>query len=293
MPEADEYLLTNVGFSLQEAPYISLQQADTFSDLLPLQKTLTLRFDSTQRFCVGWRDITKGERFACPDHTEIDSKYEQCSDCQQRTGFNPAFYYASSISTQQEARNLEPHTLYLAHFGPGIIKVGISYTARERSRLLEQGARSALILDAFPTAHIARQYEARIAALPHIVETIQLRKKIATLAKEYDAKVARRELHEMRTSIQTALNVTFTKNDPMVLDPVYFPGVQPVFGDAYDTTDQHLISGSVIGMLGSLLFCTQHEGILFLPLKKYVGYKLTLTYEETLVTLPARQTSLF
>lgn len=254
---------------------------------------MTLRFDTSQRFCTGWGDIATGERFACPDHNAVDSKYEQCPACQKRTGFNPAFYHATSVSEQQEARNLEPHILYLAHFASGTVKVGISYAARGNSRLLEQGARSALILDTFPTAHIARQYEAKIAKLAGIAETIQLRKKISSLSEPYDKEKAAKELLETRSRIEAALGTTFTKNHVRSFDALFFPTGMPDLKHANDLTEQNLISGKIIGALGSLFFSQQQHEIFFLPMKKYVGYSAKLSYDEIPLAAPARQTSLF
>ncbi len=293
VPEAGDYLLTAAGFSLEEKPFISLQKEGEFYDLLPLGKTLTLEFDTAQRYCTGWRDITAGTRHACPDKNVVAEKYEQCPACQKRTGFNPAFYHATSVSTQQEARNQEPHFLYLAHFGPGTVKVGISHAARGRSRLLEQGARSALVLDTFPTAHVARSYEAKIAALPGIVETVQLRKKIAELSRHYDEKAAAEELKATRTAAEQVLGVSFAKNDVLFLDPVFFPDGTPKLGNAHDCSDQNRVSGLVTGMLGTLLFCRHADSDVFLPLKKYAGYNVRLSDEQTPLTLPAQQTSLF
>jgi hypothetical protein len=293
MPKAGKYLFSNVGFSKTEQPFLSLQQADNFIDLNPLEKTITLRFDTKVRFCVGWRDMSTGEQFACPSSSTVDTKYEQCSACQKRTGFNPAFYNASSVSKQQEARNLQPHKLYLAHFGKGITKVGISYAARGNSRLLEQGARHAVVLETFPTALIARQYEAKIATLPGIVETVPVRRKIATLAEDYDEINALGELTKTRAQIEQTLGAAFTKNDILALDPFYFPGIKPNLSDSVDLSDQDITSGKVTGMLGSLLFCNQQDTPVFLPLKKYIGYPVTLSYDETPLTLPARQISLF
>lgn len=294
MPEEGEYLFSNVGFSVDERPYISLQHGEQFTELAPLGKTLTLRFDTTERFCIGWYDMaTSSGQFACPDSQKIDSKYEQCPACQQRTGFNPAFYHAASVSKQQEARNLQPHILYLAHFGEGIVKVGISYAARGNSRLLEQGARSALVLDTFPTALIARQYEAQIAMMPGIVETVQLRKKIACLSSPYDVAAGTNELMKTRTKIEESLKKTFANNAVMSLDTFYFPAVLPDLTDSIDYSDKQLISGEVMGMLGTLLFCSQQDVALFLPLKKLIGYRVTVSHEETQLALPARQTSLF
>lgn len=294
MPEAGMYLLSNAGFTKDEKPYISLQNKNNFIDHLVVPaSTVSLLFDTTERFCIGWGDITTGERFACPDTAKLDPKYEQCSACQKRTGFNPAFYHASSVSKQQEARNLQPHILYLAYFGNGVTKVGISLAARGKSRLLEQGARSAIILDTFPSAHIARQYEAKIAAMPGIAETVLLRKKIETMQHSYDPHTASSKLLKTKDDIEKTLGTQFTNSEVLHFDSVYFPTSTPNFSDAFDCTGHNIISGETIGALGTLLFCYQQDTPLFLPLKKYIGYRVELSYSPIAITLPARQISLF
>ncbi|HMH70315.1 MAG TPA: DUF2797 domain-containing protein, partial [Candidatus Saccharimonadales bacterium] len=234
MPETGTYLLTSTGFNGEQKPYIELQRSGSFTDLLPYQKTITLQFDMSQRYCIGWRDITKGERFSCPDSNKVEGKYEECAACQKRTGFNPAFYHASNVSEQQQARNNESHVLYLAHFGPDIIKVGISHAARGNSRLLEQGARSALVLDTFASAHIARQHEARIALLEGIIETVQLRKKIALMEQPYNEAAALAELLKTRQAIEQQLDLSFSQNQPTCFNSIYFPLASPNFSEAYD-----------------------------------------------------------
>lgn len=293
MPPEGDYLLTNVGFSPDEKPCISLQRKGSFYDLQPLGKELTLQFDTTRRQCVGWRDITNGERTACPEEAQLDGKYEQCQACQERTGFNPAFYHATTVSAQQEARNQEPHILYLARFGKGVIKVGISYAKRERSRLLEQGARDAIILDTFPSAHIARQYEAKIAAMPNIAETLQLRKKLALIEQAYDHDEGKNELITVKSTIEDALKVVFDGADIISLDPVFFPDGTPNLSESVNTADQHKLTGRAIGSLGSLLFCHYNDTPVYLPLKKYVGYPVSVSYGSSTLSLPARQASLF
>ena len=293
MPEAGTYLLTNVGFDFDEAPIVTLQKDGEFFTLSPLNATLSLRFNTDERSCVGWRNITTGERFSCPDTHLTNEKYEQCQACQERTGFNPAFYHASSVSKQQEARNKEPHILYLARFGDGIVKVGISYAKRERSRLLEQGARDALILDTFPSANVARQYEAKIASLPGIVETLQSRKKAALLPQSYDHEAGQKELLATKARIESEHSTTFSGEKTLNLDPIYFPNGTPSLTDSVDCSAQHHITGTVLGMVGSSLFCTYDATPVFLPLKKLVGYTMELAYSEMPLTLPSRQTSLF
>lgn len=293
MPEVGTYILANVGFSKDEKPLLTLQKDSTFIKLEPFGKTLTLEFDTSQRYCIGWHDITSGESHTCPDTNLIDVKYEQCPACQKRTGFNPAFYNTASVSSQQEARNLEPHILYLAYFGGDIIKVGISHAARGNSRLLEQGARSALILDTFPTAHIARQYEAKIAALAGIAETVLIRKKIEALSLPYIQTDAEVKLQNVLSTIEDEIKTSFSGTSILHLDTKFFPSGTPELSNAYESSSHNLISGKVSGMLGSLLFCTQQDTQLFLPLKKYVGYRVVLSDTETHINLPAQQISLF
>lgn len=293
MPEAGEYLLTHVGFSKNEEPTVLLRKDQTLLSFNPLGHTLTLAFDITQRHCTGWYDMRTGVSHPCPETALLDSKYEQCAACQQRTGFNPAFYHASSVSQQQEERNLEPHILYLAHFASSLVKVGISHAARGRARLLEQGARSALILETFPTAHIARQYEARIAKIPEIAETLLLKKKVAALTNSYSTATAEKDLYVAYQQVKTITSATFPDATFHHFDDLFFPSRMPDFGDAFETTHLHSVSGKATGMLGSLLFCQQQGTSVFLPLKKYIGYPVVLSYEETPIELPARQISLF
>lgn len=293
MVEEGEYLLSHVGFSPDGVGRIILQNSGEFTNLQPIGHTVTLTFDTRQRYCRGWHDLATGLDTPCPDSQLVDNKYDQCAACQKRTGFNPAFYHAKSVSPQQEARNQQPHFLYLAYFADNLIKVGISHAQRGKARLLEQGARSALILETFPTAHIARHYEERIAALPGICEMVQLPKKIDALTAPHNQSAARQRLLMTCQTIEEALGVSFGGNQPEHLDPLYFPDTQPQFTDAYNCTPDHIISGTVTGMLGSLLFCAHQDTPVFLPLKKYVGYPLTLSHSETTLDLPARQISLF
>lgn len=293
MPEEGGYLLLHIGFSKEEKPTLFLQHHDEMLAFQPDNQIITLKFDTAERFCTGWHDLRSGGSFVCPDHAILDKKYSQCPACQQRTGFNPAFYHASSVSSQQEERNLEPHILYLAHFGKGIVKVGISHAGRNHARLLEQGARSAMILETFPTAHIARQYEAQIAALPDIAETLQVRKKISALQEPYDIDAAQNELTTTKERVEKALSKTFNQAQIRTFDDIYFPNTMPRLEEAFDASDLDMNSGLIIGMLGSFLFCQQQDTPIFIPLKKYLGHPITLSYAQTDIVLPAKQMSFF
>lgn len=288
-----EYLLSHVGFSPNDHPQLLLRSSNELHRFSPIGHTLTLKFNTNQRFCRGWHNLATGEDAPCPDSAIIDDKYDQCAACQNRTGFNPAFYHAKTVSPQQEARNLEPHFLYLAYFADDIIKVGISHAKRGNARLLEQGALSAIILDTFPTAHIARHYEERIAALPGIYETVQLSKKIGKFGDTHDPGTAAATLMAVKTAIEDILKVSFAGTSAQHFTNLYFPNKQPNLSNTYDCSIDHTVSGKVIGMIGSVLICWQQDTSVFLPLKKYVGFRTILTLEEVPLELPAQQISLF
>ena len=177
----------------------------------------------------------------------------------------------------------------MAYFADDIIKVGISHAKRGNARLLEQGALSAIILDTFPTAHIARHYEERIAALPGIYETVQLSKKIAKFGDTHNPDSATAALIAVKTTAEDALKVSFTGSSAQHFTDLYFPSEQLNLSNAYDCSTDHTVSGKVIGIVGSVLICRQQDTPVFLPLKKYIGFRTTLILEEVPLNLTAHK----
>lgn len=252
--------------------------------------TCTLSFDITTRFCIGWHDLATGKNHPCPEQAIISTSYDTCPACQKRTGFNPAFYHAASISPQQEARNAEPHILYLAYMGGDYVKVGISWAKRGIRRLLDQGAQACIVLDTFPTALIARQYEAKIAALPHLHETTPTAKKLQLLAHPSILADAEHHLHAALTTIKKELSLSFSS-------PTIQPLTQHYTADAlphrFTVRDEPTISGTVLAIAGDIIFTEYHDRTLALPVGRYKGYPLTITSTLAELDLPAEQISLF
>nr|WP_207550500.1 MULTISPECIES: DUF2797 domain-containing protein [Parafrankia] len=85
------------------------------------------------RSCVGRWDVTTQARHGCPTATPVSDtgRAAQCTDC-------AALDHGRRIATDREADDDRRFGLYLAWFGPGLVKVGL--TARGTRRLLEQGA---------------------------------------------------------------------------------------------------------------------------------------------------------
>jgi hypothetical protein len=275
-----QYLFVHYGFTGPGyQPVLTLvgDQNDNLISIEPRSQMLTLEFDTARRFCTGWHDLQTSENGVCPNRAEVLAAYDQCRLCQQRTGFNPAFYNAASVSPQQQERNRQPHILYLAHFAPGVVKVGISHAGRGIARLVEQGARSYLLLRTFPDAHQAREAEARIARLNGIAETIQIRQKLQLLARPYDPAAAATELNAVRDRLLADLGLDLIGAEPESLDHYYLETGAPQLDAVIDLTKDQLISGQCLGMVGGILITTQSDNVYALSLSKLKGYRVTIS----------------
>lgn len=290
-----DFLFIHYGYGGEDlTPSLTLHRdgQEAFEHFAPRGQVVTLEFDTVTRYCTGWHDLATSESAPCPDQATVDSTYNQCMHCQRKTGFNPAFYNAASVSEQQQARNATPHFLYLAHFGPGVVKVGISWAQRGIRRLLDQGARSCLIIKEYPNANVARQYEAKIASLSGIAETLQLKAKYTLLAREYDATQGAEELLATRDRLARELGVQADPNQPLYLDEYYL--------STNSFTPHHLvhlkegsISGNALGMVGSSLITLQDDTPYFLSLANLTGYKVHISNAEKPNVHAPQQTSLF
>lgn len=289
MPE--EFLLSYVSFDSDNQPFLEYIVDSEIRRTPVFGQDFSHRFDFSRKFCCGWVDFENRCSVVCPDAALVDTKYENCLKCRQKTGFNPAFYNADSVSPQQEKINSTPHFLYLAYFAPGVIKVGISQEARGIRRLLEQGARSALRLETFPTALIARQYEARIAGMNGFVENLPQSKKMELILREFDPSAARDELMKAKGVIETNLDVQFESSE-IIKTAKYFYPEEIDITHAKNVSGQGCIVGKTMAMVGPILI-TEHDGnLLVYNLKKYLGYRAEKTTSPE-VNLPEEQLSLF
>ena len=122
----DDFLLAYASFNADNQPFIDCQIGDEIKRRELFGQDLSLEFDFSTKYCTGWVDFDNHCSQICPDSATVDGKYENYLKCRDRTGFNPAFYNADSVSAQQEKINQNPHFVYLAYFAPEVIKVGIS-----------------------------------------------------------------------------------------------------------------------------------------------------------------------
>lgn len=276
-----------VGYSYDKiGPYFLLE------DLIS-QKRQKLYFDSVLmtientnlRYCIGTYDLETFSTRACRNRSIIPNsqKDNRCERCQREIGFNPAFYHAGSISPQQAKYNLTPHLVYMAYFSPNHIKVGIASERRHSIRLLEQGARAAIILKKFPNADSARQLEASLCSNHEILETLTSEKKLRLLNDEHFV------FENAETILIDAARKYFhssTASGVINLEPYYF--YKKTFNGRIlriENQKDAQISGRLVGMIGDLVILAPsgflENEYVALSAKKYISHVVRIYQGES------------
>lgn len=212
-----------------------------------------------EHFCTGRHDLSSGKSEPCPDRAELGAEtFEQCFACRRATGFNPAFYNAPELSPQQRLRNLEPHLVYLAHFGGNTLKVGMTHGKRGIQRLLEQGARMGVLLARFGDAYGARALEERVARDLGIAEAVRPARKRHLLGAPFTPDLVRAELRARVEQIRALEPGVELTPELVELDSYY--GGSALFERAFTDlteTEPLAISGRCVGMIGDVLLAEQ------------------------------------
>lgn len=287
-----EFLLSYASFDTENRPFLEWQVDGKTERDDVLGQELSLAFDFSAKYCTGWVDFEKHCSQICPDSATVDGKYENCLKCRDRTGFNPAFYNADSVSAQQEKISQNPHFVYLAYFAPEAIKVGISQEERGIRRLLEQGARLALKLETFASALIARQYEAKIAGLDGIVETMPIHKKLELIKQPFDRADGEEKLRQKLLEIEQKIGVSFPRSE-LILCEDYFHTAGVDLARVVLMKDQNQLAGRVRSIIGPILITEYNGQLLAYNLKKFIGYCAHKITGDIELELPSEQLTLF
>ena len=287
-----EFLLSYASFDTENRPFLEWQVDGKTERDDVLGRALSLAFDFSAKYCTGWVDFDNHCSQVCPDGATVDEKYENCLKCRNRTGFNPAFYHTDSVSAQQEKINQQPHFVYLAYFAPGVIKVGISQEKRGIRRLLEQGARLALKLETFTSALIARQYEAKIASLGGIMETVAASKKLGLIRRPLNTAAAEQALADTLMRIQQKLGLDFP-NRTLIMCEDYFHTDGRDLSSVIDMTGNSTMAGTVVSIIGPILITDYDGQLLAYNVKKFIGYQAQTIDGIIDIKIPSTQLALF
>jgi hypothetical protein len=138
------------------------------------------------RHCLGVRRA--GKRTPCPTGAEVPGRAgnAQCAECAR---LDRSF----SVAADTNAADPRPYRVYLAWFGPGLVKVGITAEERGPVRLLEQGAVTWTWLGRGPLM-AARRTEELLRAALGVPDRIAYARKRAARAALPDAAERAREV---------------------------------------------------------------------------------------------------
>lgn len=280
--ETDFGLLAGHGCN-EGGPYLVIDQMDTAPwqrhYVAPRHCTFTLEA-ALDRHCTGRHDLLTGESSPCPLQRALTaSEPEQCSACFVATGFNPAFYNAAQISEPQRRRNRQPHAVYLASFGPGTLKVGMTLAARSLSRLLEQGARLGAVIATYESADAARELEEHVARAHGISESIRSARKRQLLTSPFPIEAASAEIASTLERISRTRADVDAEAEVVKLD-AYYGGSECVPGTSatdLSETEPLAISGRCVGMVGDVLVSVQDGQRYLLSLGGMVSRRVAFT----------------
>jgi hypothetical protein len=267
--------------------FLLLQDSATTTRTFSLEQgqRITISLDpSAPKRCTGWYDIATHENHVCETSANVDEGYDSCFACRNKTNFNPAFYNASSISSEQEAYNLTPHSVYVAYFGGELAKAGIMADSRGRERIYEQGALWYAYLGSYENATVAHNLEEKLIK-KGLRNSVSKRQKDKVLASRIDIAAETRRFHDTLA----ALGID-TADATCNLDHFFF-GSYP--GEPVLPIGDNPLSGTVVGIVGRYLVLENNDRLYGMWLSNLFGRTITIT--DTVVPIDAApmQTSLF
>ncbi|WP_327673675.1 DUF2797 domain-containing protein [Kitasatospora sp. NBC_00458] len=229
------------------------------------------------RRCTGALLAGRSERTPCPHHAEIapDGGAVQCAPCQ-------SVDRGLALARDQILDDGRTYRLYLAWFGPGLLKVGLTAEQRGTTRLLEQGA-LAWTFAARGSLPAVRRAELTVAASGLARERFTSRVKLDHWWEHGDTAHRRTLLTEARTRAHELLHGHGVElsADHLVTDHVEVYGLTGGAPAAYRQIDALAPGAVVAGLLrpaiGRHLLLDQADGSepLLLDTRLLTGWTLS------------------
>ncbi|GCD98935.1 DUF2797 domain-containing protein [Embleya hyalina] len=223
------------------------------------------------RTCVGIRRKT-GRRTPCPTLAPLPATAPR-SQCEACALADPG----RKLARDQAMDDPRPFSLYLAWFGPGLVKVGLTATERRAARLADQGAPMFTWLGHGPLIPV-RGTERRCSATGTVRERIPHRAKTTAWwrPRELDSPA---ELVAAHTRLTTLLPDTMTPAPCDVQDLSRFYGLTdappPTRDQVTGLTENALLYGELTCVAGHDALITTDTGPLFVDLRLLTGWHLT------------------
>ncbi|WEO96534.1 DUF2797 domain-containing protein [Streptomyces sp. FXJ1.172] len=237
------------------------------------------------RTCVGAR----GHR--CPGRAGVSGRSTgaRCEECARLDR-------AHSVAADTVADDPRPYRVYLAWFGPGLVKVGITAVERGSARLLEQGAVCFSWLGTGPLMAARRTEELLRAALgvpdriPY-AEKRAVRSALPRTAAERAAQV--RELHARAVALPGRPE-SLRPAECHVTDHVTAFGLDRApgaFGEVVELVPGGAVSGELVAAAGpDLHLAAGGRGVVVLDTRLMTGWELVPPgLRESGLAFPARE----
>ncbi|MEU3890672.1 DUF2797 domain-containing protein [Streptomyces sp. NPDC029041] len=238
--------------------------------------------DGGARSCVGARG------HACPLGAAVQGRSTgaRCEECARLDR-------AHSVAADTLADDPRPYRVYLAWFGPGMVKVGITARQRGSARLLEQGAVCFSWLGVGPLM-AARRTEELLRAALRVPDRIPYAEKRAVRAALPEAAADRArevtELYERAVGLP-AWPESLVREPLRVVDHVGvfgLAGVPAAVGDVSELVAGGAVGGELVAAAGPDLHLATGAGVVVLDTRLMTGWGLVpATGNE--VTVPTRQ----
>ncbi|MEV0175024.1 DUF2797 domain-containing protein [Streptomyces sp. NPDC050803] len=232
------------------------------------------------RTCVGARG------HACPVRAAVPGRSTgvRCEECARLDR-------AHSVAADTLADDPRPYHVYLAWFGPGMVKVGITAVERGSARLLEQGAVCFSLLGAGPLMAARRTEELLRAALgvPDRIPYADKRAVCSALpgsAQERAAEVT--ELHARAVAL-AGWPESLTPQPCRVVDHVGVFGLAELpaaVGEVTELVAGGVVGGRLVAAAGPDLHLRTESGVVVLDTRLMKGWALVAADGE--VSVPVR-----
>ncbi|MFJ9865574.1 DUF2797 domain-containing protein [Streptomyces sp. NPDC101165] len=203
---------------------------------------------------------------------------------------------AHSVAADTMADDPRPYHVYLAWFGPGMVKVGITAVERGSARLLEQGAVCFSWLGSGPLMAARRTEELLRAALqvPDRIPYAEKRAVRAVLPETEGERAAEvRELHA-RAVVLGGWPESLTREPCRPVDHVRHFGLsrpETAVGDVVELVAGGAVSGELVAAAGpDLHLAVGDRGVVVLDTRLMTGWELMpLPREVSAFTVPTRE----
>ncbi|GHI06534.1 hypothetical protein Scel_48550 [Streptomyces cellostaticus] len=240
--------------------------------------------DSARR-CVGARG------HACPLRAVVPGRSTgaRCEECARLDR-------AHSVAADTLADDPRPYRVYLAWFGPGMVKVGITAVERGPARLLEQGAVCFSWLGTGPLM-AARRTEELLRAALRVPDRIPYAEKRAVRAALPETEAERaaevRELHA-RAVVLDGWPESLFREPCQPVDHVGvfgLSGVSAAVGDVVELVPGGIVSGELVAAAGpDLHLAVAGRGVFVLDTRLMAGWELApLDPAVGAFTVPVRE----